>query len=138
MDTINIVDYRLSKVKEEERARIRWLIAESDNVEHFFSFHLWNYENMKELSDLVISSTPEASEWGLLFRPIREHFEEWFSGVEGWKCPEIRIVEKGTGIEMNLQNFQALYMSSRGRGRRGGGRSRGGHIGGGRRESALS
>lgn len=140
VDTIKIEDYCLSKVNQEERARIRWLIVEANDTELFIWYYYpWDYEKMKELRDLVISSTPKVSQWGFLIGTMRSDFEEWFGGVEGWKCPEMRIVEKGTGIEMNFQNFQA--MSARGRGRgslRGGGRGRGGNIGRGGGESSLS
>ncbi|KAH8648274.1 hypothetical protein BGZ60DRAFT_423028 [Tricladium varicosporioides] len=107
VDTIKIEDYCLSKVKKEERACIRSLVVGVNNT-GFFNWYCYpqDYEEMKELRDLVVSTATEVSQWGFLISRMRSGFEGWFGAVEGWKCPAMRVVEKGTGIEVNLENFK--------------------------------
>jgi hypothetical protein len=112
-DTIKIDDFRLVKVEAEEAALIRWLVVESSEAELFDWYYIMDFSAMKALSELLISSSEEVGEWGGTLGWMRKNFEGWFGGVEGWVCPEMRIVEKETGVEMNLQNFRSIIERKR-------------------------
>jgi hypothetical protein len=47
-------------------------------------------------------------------------FRKLFDEIEGWVCPEVRVLEKDTGAEMNVRNCESIMAEDEMRGMGGG------------------
>jgi hypothetical protein len=67
-----------------------------------------DYTMMRELRRLDILSEQPVHNWGHVFDSVAEDFKEWFGENGSWQCPEVRVVEKNTGVEMNSKNWESI------------------------------
>ncbi|KAH8667650.1 hypothetical protein BGZ60DRAFT_409692 [Tricladium varicosporioides] len=108
VDTIKINDFRVCRLLARDAALIQQLVVESSDAELFNGYYAYHFSEMKGLKSILISSLQKVEEWGPEICVMESKFRDWFGGVEGWMCPEMKIIEKDTGVEMNMQNCEEI------------------------------
>ncbi|KFY16392.1 hypothetical protein V492_01377 [Pseudogymnoascus sp. VKM F-4246] len=105
-DTIRINDYSVPEIMIEERQLIRWLVLESTNDEFLSGPFCDALLDLRDLEEWDIQAANEIALWSGIVPVLLKCLTDKFSGLEGWKCPTIRLSEMDTDIKMNYQYHQ--------------------------------
>ena len=76
-------------------------------------YHRWHLKNLKALKDLHISSLVVVDYWGSFISQLEILFKGEIGRTDEWVFPEMRIVEKLSGLEINPQNWEAILLQEK-------------------------
>lgn len=100
VDTIRVPPLVLASMDVQDLAKIRKIMIEVGCVNAFYSAcseSLFELESVVQL-DLITEDELRTCKSGLT--KVGMQFGMWFGGREGWKIPEIKVIESKTGKEM--------------------------------------
>ena len=110
-DTIKITDDALLyRTKPQDRARIRDIIVESKEMFEEVVDYRKAFLQMKDLRrlDIVTEEKLSSSTWIQVFTELWEDFDKWFGGTKGWVHPEVRLIERATGLVIDHANYEDM------------------------------
>jgi hypothetical protein len=109
-DTIEIMDIRLSRNKLEwdDLKRIKRLVLNVKDIDVFVNRYMMRWWFQPPLEDIILLSFHGISSWDAEdIHEVTNRFKHWFDW-RNLKSPRMRIRERHSGIEMDLQNHEAL------------------------------
>lgn len=87
---------------------MKWVVIEPRQRRQELDNYHQCFSVMGKLTSLDMISEAKLSDWGIMLEHVKRWFEEWFGGTEGWVRPEVRIIEKATGILVDYANVEAV------------------------------
>jgi 2EXR family len=107
LDTIKCADSVLEYMPHTEVQQIRRLVLDVRDAEYFGHFHMDVVKRMERLESLELLAAPGAIDyrWNRADRyvvTLQREFTEKRYEDPGWRCPRVRIVNKGSGEEVGV------------------------------------
>ena len=107
-DIIVITEWDLCKLSQLDKFRMLQMVVESTSADYFHGECRGEFADMPNLVSLEIVSIESLYAWEYLIGSMRRLWTKEFGDRDGYVCPEIRIIEKGTHWEMNVHNYEAI------------------------------
>lgn len=107
LDTIRIGYNQFGAIEEKDKSRILRLDIEyHEQDESFFcNYHLYDFVTLKQLLELRIMTEHEVYRWEEIIEQLWEIMERAHGKDGNWVCPEFKVIEESTGIELNRRNW---------------------------------
>ncbi|KAL2072017.1 hypothetical protein VTL71DRAFT_11360 [Oculimacula yallundae] len=108
LDTFEMNAFDILYIHDDDKSRIEKLILEASDSGWFEDSQREEFEPMGRLRWLRIISIEPLWKWDELINYMREDLMESFAHDPNYVLPDIRILQKGTDEEMNIDNYEEV------------------------------